>query len=115
MEASTGMHDATLRLSTSSQATQDIAKEIAIVDHTASQMTGDSDHVRVSAAEICKVAEYLQRAVARFHAWRHELVWAGPSGPRESSLTRSARAVLTQQADEDVGIWTHREVRHKSM
>jgi methyl-accepting chemotaxis protein len=66
-DASTGVRDANLRVSESSQASQDIAREIAGVDHAARQMADGSDQARASAVELSGLAEQLQLTVARFH------------------------------------------------
>jgi methyl-accepting chemotaxis protein len=61
------VRDANLRVSESSQASQDIAREIAGVDHAARQMADGSDQARASAVELSGLAEQLQLTVARFH------------------------------------------------
>jgi methyl-accepting chemotaxis protein len=66
-EASTGVGDANSRMSQTSQATQEITKEIAGVDHAAGQMADGSEQVRASSSELSRVAEQLQLTVARFH------------------------------------------------
>ncbi len=65
-EASTGVKDANVHVSEMSVATQDIAKAIQVVDQTASELTGGSDEVRASAAELSRVAEQLHLAMSRF-------------------------------------------------
>jgi methyl-accepting chemotaxis protein len=65
-EASIGVRDANLRVSESSQATQDIAKEIVVVDRAAGQMADGSGQVRNSAAELSSVAEHLLHAMSKF-------------------------------------------------
>jgi methyl-accepting chemotaxis protein len=65
-EASTGVRDANLRVSESSQATQEITKEIAVVDCAAGQMAEGSGQVRSSASELSLVAEHLLAAMSRF-------------------------------------------------
>jgi len=70
-----GVRDANLRVSESSQATQDIAKEIGGVDHAAREMAEGSEQVLASATELSKLAEQLQTTVSRFRVSdRHELV-----------------------------------------
>ena len=66
-QASAGVQHANQRVCESSLATQEIAREIAGVDHAASQMANGSDQARSGAAELSGLAEQLQRTVARFH------------------------------------------------
>lgn len=63
-EASTGVHDANLRVSESSQATQDIAKEIVVVDRAAGQRAEGNGRVRNNASELSEVAEHLHQAMS---------------------------------------------------
>ena len=65
-EASIGVRDANLRVSESSQATQEIAKEIVVVDRAAGQMAEGSGQVRTSVSELSRVAEHLLEAMSRF-------------------------------------------------
>ena len=86
-EASAGVRDANLRVSESAQVTQAIAKDIASVDHAASQMADGSDQVRVSAVELSQVAEQLQATVSRFR------VSNGTSALRESAVAAYSSGV----------------------
>jgi methyl-accepting chemotaxis protein len=63
--ASTGVQDANKRVSETSQATLQIAAEIAGVDQAAGRMAS-SEQVRSGAVDLSKVAEKLQTAVSRF-------------------------------------------------
>ena len=65
-EATTGVRDANVRVAESSQATQDIAKEITGVDLAVRQMAEGSEHVRTSTTDLSKLAEQLQTIVGRF-------------------------------------------------
>lgn len=65
-QASHGVGDANVRVSESSQASQEIAQSILSVDLAASQLADGSAQVRTSSAELSEVAKQLQAAVARF-------------------------------------------------
>jgi methyl-accepting chemotaxis protein len=65
-EASTGVRDANQRVSETSQATAEIAKEIMGVDHAAGQMANGSEQVKASAVELSEVAGRLQNTVQQF-------------------------------------------------
>jgi len=85
-QASIGVRDANLRVSESSQANQDIAREIVGVDHAARRVAEGSEHVRTSAGELSRVAERLQTAVGRF-----QLSAVNPGSPRSVSADGSFR------------------------
>ena len=53
-------------MSENSLATQEIAKEIVVVDDAASHMVEGSTAVRSSASELSTVAEQLLQAVSKF-------------------------------------------------
>jgi methyl-accepting chemotaxis protein len=55
-----------VRVSESSQAAQDIAREIAGVDQATREMADGSEHVRASASDLSKLADALQATVSRF-------------------------------------------------
>jgi methyl-accepting chemotaxis protein len=61
-----GVRDANLRVSETSQATMDIAREIVVVDQAASQMASGTEQVRSIATDLSRVADQLQAMVARF-------------------------------------------------
>jgi methyl-accepting chemotaxis protein len=65
-EATTGVRDANVRVAESSQATQEIAREIGGVDHAARQMADGSEQVLASVTDLSKLAEQLQTTVGRF-------------------------------------------------
>jgi methyl-accepting chemotaxis protein len=65
-EASSGVHDANQRVSETSQATAEISREIAGVDHAAERMAQGSEQVKLSAADLSRVAEQLQATAHRF-------------------------------------------------
>jgi len=65
-EATTGVRDANLRVSESSQVTQSIAQEIAGVDQATRTMADGSEQVRASATDLSKLAEALQTTMSRF-------------------------------------------------
>jgi methyl-accepting chemotaxis protein len=69
-DACVGVRDANQRVSESSVATGEIARDIVAVDHAAEQMSEGSEQVRTSAAELSRVAEHLQTVVARFRVGR---------------------------------------------
>ncbi len=65
-EASIGMTDANSRVSETSQVSREIAKDIVTVDQSSKEMASGSDHVRISAGELSKVAEALRVTVSHF-------------------------------------------------
>ena len=65
-EATNGVRDANVRVSESSQVTQNIAQEIVIVDGSARTMADGSDQVRASASELATLAEALRTTVSKF-------------------------------------------------
>jgi len=65
-EATTGVRDANVRVSESSQVTQSIAKEIAGVDQASRTMADGSEQVRASATDLSRLAEALQTTVSKF-------------------------------------------------
>ena len=67
-EASTGVNDSNTRVAETSQVSREIARDIVEVDHAAGEMASGSNHVRISAGELSRMAETLQLAVGRFHA-----------------------------------------------
>ena len=67
-EAATGMQDANKRVSETSQAAAEVARETVGVDRAVGQMAEDSEQVQNSAVELSKVAGRLQPGVARFRA-----------------------------------------------
>jgi methyl-accepting chemotaxis protein len=66
--ASTGVSDASARVTETSIASREIAKDIVDVDRAAREMASGSDHVRTSAGDLSSVAEGLRETVGRFHA-----------------------------------------------
>jgi methyl-accepting chemotaxis protein len=67
-DASQGVAEANARVSETSQVSREIAKDIVGVDQAAGEMASGSDHIRIKAGELSRVAESLQVTVARFHA-----------------------------------------------
>ena len=67
-DASQGVAEANARVSETSQVSREIAKDIVGVDQAAGEMASGSDHFRIKAGELSRVAESLQVTVARFHA-----------------------------------------------
>jgi len=65
-EATTGVRDANVRVSESSQVTQNIALEIVAVDNSARGMAEGSEQVRASAADLAKLADALRNTVSKF-------------------------------------------------
>jgi methyl-accepting chemotaxis protein len=60
------VRDANKRVAETSQATSEIAREIAGVDQAAGHMADGSGQVQSSATELSRVAEQLQVTVQRF-------------------------------------------------
>lgn len=65
-DASAGVQEANARVSESSAATRDIAKEIVVVDHAASELVNGSEQVRNSSVELATVADHLSAAMRQF-------------------------------------------------
>lgn len=65
-EASAGVVDVNSRFASTSAATQDIAKDVASVNHVAMEMSSGSDSVRDSAAGLSEIAERLKAMVEQF-------------------------------------------------
>lgn len=66
-QASQGVQDANSRVAESSQASNEIARDIVVVNRAAGAMASSGDHLRASATELADVSERLEAAAGRFH------------------------------------------------
>jgi methyl-accepting chemotaxis protein len=64
-DAAAGVKDSAVSMAKTSRATAEITKEIVSVDHAADQLATGSEQVKISAAEVNRVAEQLQATVSR--------------------------------------------------
>ncbi len=65
-EAAAGVGETNVRVAQTSQASQEIARNIAVVENSARDMADGSEHVRSSASDLEKVAGQLKATVGRF-------------------------------------------------
>jgi methyl-accepting chemotaxis protein len=89
-QAADGVTDANLRVAQASQASQEIARDIASVDLAAGGIADGSERVRTSSAALSGVAEQLQATVARFRISASDAGVPKVAGGRGSASTSSA-------------------------
>ncbi len=61
------MREANSRVAASSPASNEIARDIVVVNRAAGAMAASGDHLRASASELADVSERLEAAAGRFH------------------------------------------------
>ena len=105
-EAATGVKDANQRVAQISTVSQSVAKDIATVNQASGEIASGSEQVLTSSAELSKLAEELQRMVARFkisqdgdHSAADGTPW-GANGPtRQNSPKGIALSVGRSKAN----------------